>query len=109
MATTVEDIIERLRQELDEATEELNEIADEASHPPEAELGGGSSGYSTWQTAVVLRQHVVHRIEEIEAALDRAEKGLYGVCEVCGDPIPVARLEAMPYTTHCVKCAAKAQ
>lgn len=109
MATTVEDIIERLREELAEANAELDEIADEASHPPEAELGGGSSGYSTWQTAVVLRQHVENRIEEIEAALDRAEKGLYGVCEVCGDPIPVERLELMPYTTHCVKCASKAQ
>lgn len=107
MATTVEDIIERLREELAEANAELDEISDEAAHPPEAELGGGSSGYSTWQTAVVLRQHVENRIEEIEAALERAEKGLYGVCQECGDPIPVERLEAMPYTTHCVKCASK--
>jgi RNA polymerase-binding transcription factor DksA len=107
MATTSEEIIERLRAELAEAEEELEEFTDEATHPPEVELGGGSSGYSTSQTAVVMRQHVENRIEEIREALDRAEKGLYGVCEVCGDEIPPERLELMPYTTHCVECAAK--
>jgi RNA polymerase-binding transcription factor DksA len=108
MAITTDEIIERLRSELEEAQQELEEFTDEATHPPEAELGGGSSGYSTWQTAVVLRQHVENRIEELEAAIDRAEKGLYGVCEECGEPIPPERLEALPFTTLCVDCASKA-
>lgn len=107
MAITTEDIIERLRQELAEAQQELAEVADEASHPPEVELGGGSSGYSTWQTAVVLRQHIENRIEELEAALGRAEKGLYGVCEECGATIPPERLAVLPFATLCVACASK--
>ncbi len=34
---------------------------------------------------------------EIEAALRRIERGTYGVCEMTGEPIPEARLEAIPW------------
>ncbi len=109
MAFTTEEIIECLKAELAEAKDELAQFTKEATHPPEAELGGGSSGYSTWQTAVVLRNHVEQRIEEIEAALGRAKDGLYGICDSCGEPIRPERLEALPFTTHCVECASKMQ
>jgi DnaK suppressor protein len=102
---STESIVARLRTELDRAKEELAEVAAEAARPPEAELGGGSEGYATWQTSVVLRQHIEKRIEELEDALARAEKGLYGVCEDCGNPIGVERLEALPFTVFCIDCA----
>ena len=107
MAITTDEVIARLKAELDEAKQGLADITREATHPPEAELGGGSSGYSTWQTAVVLRQHYEQRIQELEAAMDRAEKGLYGICDVCGERIPPERLEALPFTMHCVKCSSE--
>ncbi len=40
----------------------------------------------------------------IEHALDRIRRGEFGVCEECGQRIPAARLEALPYATTCVKC-----
>lgn len=45
-------------------------------------------------------------LAQIEAALERIEDGAYGICEECGVKIPKARLNAIPYTTLCVKCAA---
>lgn len=45
------------------------------------------------------------RLEQIEAALDRIENGVYGECEECGGRIPKARLEVLPDTPYCVKCA----
>ena len=36
-------------------------------------------------------------LREIEAALDRIEKGTYGICTVSGKEIPLERLEALPY------------
>jgi DnaK suppressor protein len=104
-----EEIIALLTTELKEARAELDDYTDEAARPPEVELGGGSSGYSTWQSAVVLRQHIEHRVAELEDALDRAEKGLYGICEECGSPIPAERLQAIPSTTLCIDCASKTQ
>ena len=38
-------------------------------------------------------------------ALERLDKGEYGICESCGVAIPIARLEVLPYTTLCVECA----
>jgi len=40
----------------------------------------------------------------IEEALHRVSEGNYGNCEECEKPIPLARLEALPYATHCIKC-----
>ncbi len=46
-------------------------------------------------------------LNAIENALERIEEGSYGICEDCGAKIPKARLNALPYSTLCVKCAAK--
>ncbi len=45
-------------------------------------------------------------IEEIDTALARLATGDYGRCTRCGEPIPLARLEAMPTAVTCVDCAA---
>jgi RNA polymerase-binding protein DksA len=42
-------------------------------------------------------------IYEIEEALKRIEKGTYGICELTGKPIPVTRLEAIPWTRFTVE------
>jgi RNA polymerase-binding protein DksA len=41
-------------------------------------------------------------LEQIEKALVRIEQGTYGISEVSGKPIPIERLEALPYTTTLV-------
>jgi DnaK suppressor protein len=41
----------------------------------------------------------------IEAALVRVEDGEYGVCEECEGAISRSRLQAIPYTPLCIKCA----
>ena len=43
-------------------------------------------------------------LEEIQAALEKIEKGTYGECEVCGKPISPARLRILPSATTCVAC-----
>ena len=48
-----------------------------------------------------------HELDEIDAAQARLEAGLYGVCEACHHPIPLARLRAMPATRHCALCQAR--
>lgn len=42
---------------------------------------------------------------EIDIALSRIENGTYGICEINGEPIPKARLEAIPWARYCIKCA----
>jgi DnaK suppressor protein len=43
-------------------------------------------------------------IDEIDRALGKIDSGRYGTCEQCGNPIPKARLKALPYASLCVGC-----
>jgi len=45
------------------------------------------------------------RLEKIEMALQRIEEKTFGFCVSCESSIPKTRLNAIPYTMHCVKCA----
>tara|TARA_R110002110_G_scaffold409023_1_gene631025 strand:+ start:1020 stop:1334 length:315 start_codon:yes stop_codon:yes gene_type:complete len=44
-------------------------------------------------------------LRDVRAALARLDEGLYGICENCGDDIAPGRLEVLPETVLCVKCA----
>jgi DnaK suppressor protein len=43
-------------------------------------------------------------LDKIQKALERIEDGSFGMCEECGEPISVKRLEARPETTLCIRC-----
>ncbi len=45
------------------------------------------------------------RLRQVEEALAKFETGMYGICEECGREIDIARLEAIPYTELCMRCA----
>ncbi len=40
----------------------------------------------------------------IDEALERVEKGEYGDCINCGEPVQEKRLDAVPWTRYCLKC-----
>jgi DnaK suppressor protein len=48
-------------------------------------------------------------LARIEIALERMREGQYGICEGCGTNIPLARLNALPYATLCIKCQREAE
>ncbi len=59
------------------------------------------------RTSTVSRtQDLERQLREIDRALERMERGTYGLCEQCGTPIDPARLEFMPETPLCVTCKA---
>lgn len=100
-------VVDLLKAELQRAREELVAYEEAAEAAPEADPGEGSSGYETWFAAVNLQRHLGRQVEEIEAALRRAEAGSYGICESCGEPIGADRLHVLPFATRCITCAAR--
>ncbi len=42
-------------------------------------------------------------LSEVQDALQRITDGTYGICVVCGEPIPEKRLEAIPWAARCIK------
>lgn len=54
---------------------------------------------------VAAQKNAVQRVlREIEAAFDRVRDGSYGTCQECLKPVPVERLEILPYARYCVGC-----
>jgi len=51
-----------------------------------------------------LKDNLEKELKEIETALQKMKKGVYGICEKCGRKISKARLKAAPTTRYCRKC-----
>ena len=63
----------------------------------------GSDAYDK-DFALSLLSQEQDALYEIEEAIKRVDNGTYGICEMSGKPIPVARLEALPFARYTVEC-----
>jgi DnaK suppressor protein len=61
-----------------------------------------AAGATLRDEAVLENQMDQELIERIDHALERTEQGTYGISEVSGKPIPLERLEAVPWATMLV-------
>jgi DnaK suppressor protein len=46
-------------------------------------------------------------LQMVDGALDRIREGVFGQCISCGEEINAKRLEAVPWTRHCIACQEK--
>jgi DnaK suppressor protein len=51
-----------------------------------------------------LAELEARELGQVERALARLKLGTYGICEGCQKKIPVARLNALPFSTTCIEC-----
>lgn len=68
------------------------------------ESGQGDSMNVERERDLALSAQALASVEEIDVALERIDKGTYGICERCGQPIPKERLKALPHASLCVRC-----
>jgi DnaK suppressor protein len=73
----------------------------------QGDLADQASGNNEVHIQLKLKQTDAKILQAIEEALFRLEKGIYGACRDCGDPIAAARLEAIPWTRVCISCKQK--
>jgi DnaK suppressor protein len=71
-------------------------------HDPE----GATVAFERQHVAALLTQARAH-LDAIDAALRKADSGVYEICDICGGPIGAERLAARPAALTCVRCAAK--
>jgi DnaK suppressor protein len=57
------------------------------------------------ELAATNMEREIRTLTEVELSLRLLESGQYGLCGSCGDEIPAARLQALPWTRICVACA----
>lgn len=101
---------ERLQTLVDEYEQELEEArltessSDRSPDPGNAEAGSMKFEY---EKELSIEQNTLDLLDKVGHALNRIASGDYGNCESCGNPIPIERLDVLPYVTFCVDCARK--
>ena len=66
----------------------------------------GSDNYEQ-EFTLSMMQSEEETLDQIEAALERIEDGVYGSCVECDGRISKKRLNAIPFTPFCIKCASQ--
>jgi DnaK suppressor protein len=73
----------------------------------QGDMADQASGNNEVHIALKLKQTDAKILRAIEEALSRIERGTYGVCRDCGEPIAEARLNAIPWSRVCITCKEK--
>ena len=97
---------------------DVDQLTDEALHRNGAESSGnlsnmplhmadvGTENYDQeFDLGLVENQQVT--LDQVHEALTRVDAGTFGLCVECNQPIAKPRLQAIPYTPHCIECARK--
>ncbi|BCL25463.1 TraR/DksA C4-type zinc finger protein [Streptomyces aurantiacus] len=88
---TAHEAVQRLEHERNSRLTQLRAIAEAG---PDAEE----------QVMSAQKDTIKRVLAQVEAAFARVQDGSYGLCHDCAKPIPVERLEILPYTKFCVPC-----
>jgi DnaK suppressor protein len=86
---------------LNEAKGTLAQLQTDSSREPD--VTDRAANETDWSIELRTRDRQRKLISKIEAALRRIDEGEYGYCEVTGEPISLARLEARPIATMTVE------
>ena len=108
--------LQHLRGSLLEHRESLRrEIAEQGIDPDSEDFGLAlERGFADGGQATAERGRLLSlagelrgSLRDVEHALDKFDRGTYGVCERCRGPIAVERLEAIPWARLCIECKQK--
>ena len=91
---------DRLRAELAELTKPTG---DAGAISFGKRVGEGTSMAVDRLAAVSAQEQLLVMLDEVRRARQRLVDGTYGLCEVCGNPIPEERLEVRPWAARCVQ------
>lgn len=95
---------------------DLSQMTDEALRRDQPDASGnlsnvplhmadiGTENYDQ-EFTLELIENEQDTLGEVHQALGRIDAGTFGRCEECGEPIARPRLQALPYTRHCIQCA----
>jgi RNA polymerase-binding protein DksA len=111
---TIEKIKEQLTAQRVELLREFTDLEEGAFSLSQSDMSGEASfdeeyadaGSFTFEREKELSigNNIRDLLEKVGHALDRIERGTYGLCENCGDPINKDRLLALPYSSLCIRC-----
>lgn len=115
----ISEVKEKLEKQKSEITRELQKFAEKDKNLngdwdtkyPDMNTGVGSQQLedaadevTEYSTLLPIEQNLELRLRDIDIALDKIDKGTYGLCENCKREIESERLDAYPEARTCSKC-----
>ena len=101
----VQQVRRRIEQELQATRTEVERLDELLKLKGDYGLGRGDPTVYSWERNLARRERAKGKLKRLEAALQRMEEGIYGVCEACGQAIETERLAALPIASLCITCA----
>jgi DnaK suppressor protein len=107
------EIVDQFKNDLEQQLEELLSRADSAV---KVLVNDDSSASDPMDRATLdgvrdnilrIRERGSRLIRKIKATLEKIEEGEFGICEACGEDIPIKRLIARPVASYCIWCKTK--
>ncbi len=89
---------------LKEINKSLKSTSDVPSGEPSGDIYDQASSERDRELGLLLGDREREKLRNIDEALLRLDEGEYGICEECGDDIPLGRLKVMPFARYCVRC-----
>jgi len=95
------------REEIVGEVKQMVESSKEMGQDGTQDIGDEAANIYNKQVLLSLNENERMRLQEVDESLDRIENGTYGICEECGGPISLKRLEVRPVAKYCVPCLTK--
>lgn len=94
----------RLLEEQQQLLDELSRLRESMQAEVDVEPDEGDAEIFEREKNAALIAVLETKLQDVQTALRSIEKGSYGICTRCGQPIESGRLEVKPDATLCVKC-----
>ena len=100
-------ILLKEREQIVGKVKQIVESSQEMGQDGTQDIGDEAANIYNKQVLLSLNENERLRLKEVDESLDRIENGTYGICEECGGPISIKRLEVRPVAKYCVPCLTK--
>ena len=97
-------ILLKEREQIIGEVKQIYESSKEMGQDGIQDIGDEAANIYNKQILLSLNENERMRLQEVDEALDRIENGTYGICEECGGPISLKRLEVRSVAKYCVPC-----
>ena len=100
-------ILLKEREQIAGEVKQIVESSKEMGQDGIQDIGDEAANIYNKQVLLSLNENERLRLKEVDESLDRIENGTYGICEECGGPISLKRLEVRLVAKYCVPCLTK--
>lgn len=100
-----EEKLQQLRAEYIQRRDAVHRDTHHEEEPVEKDFAEQVSQCENDDVLGALEEDAKQIVQQIDNALLRIKAGEYGICQNCGENIPEARLDAVPYAQYCIHCA----